>query len=134
MKVFAEIVPVLLLSVSAYHSCQSQEMLMNTAVDSECVIPNQVKTKGVCVTRKDCLEYEDLFNVTELLTDRLSFIINLDCGFDFDTWKSLVCCPKPGNSYKYVNSRGLETITKNIYCCTMSQVKGIMVGSGLSLD
>lgn len=109
MKVFANFVPVLLLTVFAYHLCQSEEAMTNNAVDSECIIPNQVKTRGVCVKRKDCSEYEDLFNATELLTERLSFIINLDCGFDFESWKSLVCCPKPGNSYKY----------KNIYILTL---------------
>lgn len=112
MKVFAEIVSVLILTVFAYHLCQSQQELINIEVNAECTIPNQMKTRGVCLQRKDCLDYEDLFNVTELTTERLSFIINLDCGFDFDSWKSLVCCPAPGNSYKYVNCLGLDGFSK----------------------
>lgn len=74
--------------------------LANLEVNDECNIPNQNKTRGLCLRRQDCLEYEELFNVTDLGVERLSFIIHLDCGFDYDSWKTLVCCPKPGNSYK----------------------------------
>lgn len=102
MKVVAVIILLLV------ELCQSQKELENNEVGSDCVIPNQRNTRGVCVERKSCLEYEELFNVTELTVERLSFIINLDCGFDFETWKSLVCCPKPGHSYKFVNDFDLH--------------------------
>ena len=82
---------------------QSQNEPISLDVDSECSIPNQSKTKGICIDRKNCLEYETLFNVTDLTVERLSFIMNLNCGFDQSLWKTLVCCPKPGNYYKYVN-------------------------------
>lgn len=85
----------------ALEVCHSQEP-RNLELDAECDIPNQRKTKGICVERKNCLEYESLFNVTDLTVERLSFIMNLNCGFDYAMWKTLVCCPKPGNSYKYV--------------------------------
>lgn len=71
-------------------------------INDECVIPNQNKTRGICLRRQDCAEYEELFNVTDLGVERLSFIIHLDCGFDYISWKTLVCCPKQGNNYKYV--------------------------------
>ena len=74
--------------------------VINLAKDAECIIPNQNRTRGVCISRKNCFEYQQLFNETDLNVDRLSFIINLDCGFDFEIWKSLVCCPKSGNTYK----------------------------------
>lgn len=94
-------VSIFVLIVFTYNLCQSQDdELVNHEVNAECSIPNQRSTKGLCNHRKNCLEYDDLFNVTELTTERLSFIMNLDCGFDYETWKTLVCCPKPGNSYK----------------------------------
>lgn len=95
----------LLILFLAVKLCQSQDEPTNNEVGSDCAIPNQRSTKGICVQRKNCLEYEELFNVTDLTVERLSFIINLDCGFDFESWKSLVCCPKPGNSYKFVKDR-----------------------------
>lgn len=112
MKVLVKIVSVLVLLAFAYDLCQSQDAPANNAVNSDCAVPNQRKTKGVCVKRADCLEYEELFNVTDLTTERLSFIMNLGCGFDYETWKSLVCCPKPGDSYKYVVT--LKKLTKEI--------------------
>lgn len=108
MKVFARAVPVFVLCILAYHVCQAEDELENNVINSECSIPNQIRTKGVCVKRQNCLEYEDLFNVTDLTTERLSFIINLDCGFDFEDWKTLICCPTTGNSYKYAKSFDLE--------------------------
>lgn len=69
-------------------------------IGDECIIANQNKTRGVCLRRRDCVEYEELFNVTDLGVERLSFILSLDCGFDTESWKTLVCCPKPGNTYK----------------------------------
>lgn len=74
--------------------------LNNLQIGDECKIPNQNKTTGICLKRTDCVEYEELFNVTDLGVERLSFILSLDCGFDRDSWKSLVCCPQPGNTYK----------------------------------
>ena len=88
--------------VYVFNLNHAQDEPVNNELDSECKIPNQSKTKGVCVQRINCAEYENLFNETELTVERLSFIINLNCGFDYDIWKSLVCCPLAGNSYKYV--------------------------------
>lgn len=102
MKVLTKSVLTIFMGILAYNVCQSQDEPINNALDSECAIPNQRTTKGVCVERKNCLEYESLFNDTDLTVERLSFIINLDCGFNYEMWKSLVCCPKPGNSYKCV--------------------------------
>lgn len=81
--------------------CQFREF-KNLVIGEDCAIPNQNKTLGVCLQRRDCTEYEELFNVTDLGVERLSFIKNLDCGFDYNSWKSLVCCPKPGSIYKLV--------------------------------
>ena len=103
MKVIMQVLSALIFGIFWLGFCQSQdEQPVNNSINSECDIPNQYKTKGICVERKNCLDYEDLFNVTELTVERLSFIINLDCGFDFASWKSLVCCPKTGHFYKYV--------------------------------
>ena len=78
----------------------SRRMRANLNIGDECKIPNQKSTRGICVKRQDCPEYEELFNVTDLGVERLSFVLHLDCGFDQESWKSLVCCPTPGNSYK----------------------------------
>lgn len=91
----------LLLITLSFQLCQFRE-LKNHEVGEDCAIPNQNKTRGICLQRRDCAEYEELFNVTDLGVERLSFIINLDCGFDYDSWKSLVCCPKPESIYKYI--------------------------------
>jgi hypothetical protein len=96
MKALASV----LIAVLIVGFCYSQEEAQNMELNSECLIPNQRKTKGICLDRKNCLEYESLFNVTDLTVERLSFIMNLNCGFDYATWKTLVCCPQPGNSYK----------------------------------
>lgn len=93
-------IPVCVLIIVALHVCHAQETTENAAIGSECSIPNQSKTRGVCQQRQNCELYNDLFNVTDLTVERLSFIINLDCGFDFAVWKTLVCCPQPGNTYK----------------------------------
>lgn len=87
--------------------CKAQDVPVNNDINSECTIPNQNKTKGIYVERRNCAEYEELFNVSELTVERLSFVINLNCGFDHDVWKSLICCPLPGSSYKYVEKYGL---------------------------
>lgn len=108
MKVGTRILSAFALLAFGYNLCHSQDELVNLSAGSDCTIPNQRKTKGVCVQRKNCLDYDELFNVTDLTVERLSFIINLDCGFDYEIWKSLVCCPQPGNSYKYVNNCDLE--------------------------
>lgn len=100
MKLLAKCLLIILMIIDF---SQSQNEPINLDVDSECSIPNQSKTKGICVDRKNCLEYETLFNVTDLTVERLSFIMNLNCGFDQSLWKTLVCCPQPGNYYKYVN-------------------------------
>lgn len=97
MKVIAKAIPVVVLSIVALNLCHAQE---NNAIGSDCDIPNQRKTKGICVQVNNCSEYSELFNVVDLTVERLSFIIRLDCGFDHDIWKTLVCCPKPGNTYK----------------------------------
>lgn len=102
MKVITKVTSVLIFAVFALNLCRSQDGPVNNRIDSECDIPNQSKTKGSCVKRQNCSDYDQLFDVDELTTERLSFIINLDCGFDYETWKPLVCCPKPGQSYKYV--------------------------------
>lgn len=101
---------VVLVLILAVKLCQTQTELANSEIGSDCAIPNQSSTKGVCIQRKNCLDYNELFNVTDLTVERLSFIINLDCGFDFESWKSLVCCPKPGNSYKFVTLTFNESI------------------------
>lgn len=100
MKIITKVTSALIFAVFALNLCQSEDGPVNNLVDSVCDIPNQSNTKGICVKRQNCSEYEQLFNISELTTERLSFIINLDCGFDYETWKSLVCCPLPGHSYK----------------------------------
>jgi Regulatory CLIP domain of proteinases len=105
MKVLPKSVLIVVLNILALNVCHSQDELINNDHSSECSIPNQRKTKGICVDRKNCLEYESLFNVTDLTVERLSFIMNLDCGFDYDMWKTLICCPQPGSSYKYVKKK-----------------------------
>lgn len=109
MKVLAKSMLIVVSGIFAYNFCQSQEEPVNNDLNSECSIPNQRKTKGICIDRKNCLEYESLFNVTDLTVERLSFIKNLDCGFDYEMWKTLVCCPQPGNSYKYVKIMTLKS-------------------------
>jgi Regulatory CLIP domain of proteinases len=100
MKTTRQSIPVFVLMLSALVVCQSLDDIENTVIGTECPIPNQSKTRGVCLQRQSCEPYNDLFNVTDLTVERLSFIINLDCGFDFGLWKTLVCCPQPGNTYK----------------------------------
>lgn len=90
---------VLALSISY---CRSQNVPRNFIVDSECLIPNQKGSEGVCVYRKNCPNYDNLFNVNDLSVERLSFIMNLNCGFDYSLWETLVCCPRAGRSYLYV--------------------------------
>lgn len=101
---------ILIVLTFGYDLCHSQDEPVNLSINTECTIPNQVKTKGICVKRQNCAEYEDLFNVTDLTTERLSFAINLYCGFDSETWKPLVCCPNPGESYKYVTLKDVFKI------------------------
>lgn len=102
MKVFVRIVPVFCLLIFGYNLCRSQDDgPINIELNAECTIPNQQKTKGICVQRQNCEEYDALFNVTDLTVERLSFIVNLHCGFDYVIWKSLVCCPQTGKTYKY---------------------------------
>ncbi|KAL7025805.1 hypothetical protein ACKWTF_013640 [Chironomus riparius] len=78
----------------------SRKMRASLQIGDDCKIPNQKNTRGICIKRQDCAEYEELFNVTDLGVERLSFVLRLNCGFDKESWKSLVCCPKPGNTYK----------------------------------
>lgn len=98
------LLPFLLFSITLIALCQTQTEVINNELNSECKIPNQSKTLGICTKRNDCLQYLELFNVDGLDIERLSFIVNLNCGFDYETWTSLVCCPKPENTYKYVKS------------------------------
>lgn len=100
MKVLIKVI-LFLIAIIFTSVCQSREP-KNLQLGDECKIPNQNKTRGICARRRDCSEYEELFNVTDLGVERLSFILRLDCGFDFETWSALVCCPKLGNSYKSV--------------------------------
>lgn len=102
MKHFEKLIFKVFLITFSFELCQFRE-LKNHEVGEDCAIPNQNKTRGNCLQRRDCAEYEELFNVTDLSVERLSFILNLDCGFDYDSWKSLVCCPKRTESYyKYI--------------------------------
>lgn len=99
MKVMKKIIIGLVLIVVKLNFCDFREV-KNLRIGDDCIIPNQNITRGICLARRDCAEYEELFNVTDLCIERLSFIINLDCGFDQDLWKPLVCCPIPGKSYE----------------------------------
>lgn len=99
MEIITKVTSALIFAVFALNLCQSEDKLVNNLVESTCDIPNQSHAKGICVKRQNCSEYDQLFNISELTTERLSFIINLDCGFDYETWKSLICCPLPGHSY-----------------------------------
>lgn len=99
MKVLKKSIFVLFLLTLNYELCQLLKY-KNHEINEDCIIPNQNKTRGTCLRRQDCIEYEELFNVTDLEVERLSFILRLDCGFDYESWKTLVCCPKPGNTYK----------------------------------
>lgn len=104
-KMFHSIRSVLIAFVvlSVFNEGFGQELVqekINIGIDGECVIPNQKTTRGICKAIKNCPEYQMLFNENDLNVERLSFIINLNCGFDYETWKSLVCCTKPGNTYK----------------------------------
>ncbi|KAG5669837.1 hypothetical protein PVAND_000128 [Polypedilum vanderplanki] len=109
-----------------HNLCQSRHTKQNLQIGDECKIPNQNKTRGICIKRRDCVEYEELFNVTDLGVERLSFILYLDCGFDYESFKSLVCCPKPGNSYKKpdldVDPENLRVREENIEAITTETV------------
>jgi hypothetical protein len=100
MKLIKNVIFVLVMLALCYHECVTRQ---NLEIGQDCIIPNQNKTRGICAKRVDCVEYEELFNVTDLGVERLSFILNLECGFDYVSWKTLVCCPKPGKSYKFVS-------------------------------
>lgn len=102
MRVITKVGLTLIFCAFACEKCLADDGPLNLPLNSECSIPNH-QTKGVCVEREECPEYTDLFNVTTLTTERLSFIINLDCGFDYDKWTSLVCC----SSYKCVKKFNL---------------------------
>lgn len=98
MKVVEKIILGLVLITIKFNLCYLRDV-KNLQIGDDCIIPNQNSTRGICLARRDCVEYEELFNVTDLGVERLSFILNLDCGFDRDSWKSLVCCPISGMSY-----------------------------------
>ena len=102
MKVLIKVILSAIVLVTVSIGVLQSRLVADLKIDDECKIPNQNKTRGLCVRRRDCADYEELFNVEDLGIERLSFILNLDCGFDYDSWSSLVCCPKPGNSYKQV--------------------------------
>jgi hypothetical protein len=98
MKVVEKIILGLLLIIVKFNLCHLRDA-KNLQIGDDCIIPNQDSARGICVARRDCVEYEELFNVTDLGVERLSYILRLDCGFDRESWKPLVCCPKEGHSY-----------------------------------
>lgn len=71
-------------------------------INEECDIPSigEATVKGICVDRRNCAEFEKFFNGSTLSSAHLSFIIKLNCGFDYENWKSLICCPPSEQPYE----------------------------------
>lgn len=68
---------------------------MDLISESNCAIPNQ-RTTGKCIPEKYCSTYGNLMDAKPLTSERLNFILRLQCDVD------RICCPNVNDFYRYV--------------------------------
>lgn len=68
---------------------------MDLISESNCAIPNQ-RTTGKCIPEKYCSTYGNLLDAKPLTSERLNFILRLQCEVD------RICCPNVNDFYRYV--------------------------------